>query len=192
MEKQILLQKQAFFYKKTIFYYINMIFITTYELKLFSKSSCLLYLLFFLQNHAYSLYKTLVDLVVVDYPGLQNRFKLIYCLLSSVYNTRIRVVISANELESVPSLSSIFFSANWSEREAWDLYGVSFMNHIDLRRILTDYGFEGHPLRKDFPVTGFLEVYYDDENKRIIYTPLLLSQSYKNYKYSLAWQKSLV
>jgi len=112
MEKQIILKKQAFFYKKVLNFYLSMIFITTYELKLFSTSSYLLYLLYFLQNHTYSMYKVLVDIVVVDYPGLRNRFRIIYCLLSFIYNSRIRVVIEANELEAIPSLTSIFFSSS--------------------------------------------------------------------------------
>jgi NADH/F420H2 dehydrogenase subunit C len=191
MEKQIILKKQAIFYKKILSFYLSLIMITTYELKLFTSIKHLLYLLYFLQNHTYSLYKVLVDIVVIDYPGTANRFRIVYCLLSFLYNARMRVVIEANELESVPSLASLYFSANWSEREAWDMYGISFMNHVDLRRILTDYGFDGHPLRKDFPLTGFLEIYYNDEKKRITYVPLSLSQSYKNYKYNFSWRYSL-
>lgn len=192
MNTQNILIKQASLYQKLLNFYIILIFITTYELKIFANSTEFLYLLYFLQNHTYCLYKVLTDIVVVDYPGKYFRFYVIYNLLSVIYNIRLRVILKVRELEPIPSLTSLYLSANWSEREVWDLYGVSFMNHLDLRRILTDYGFDGHPLRKDFPLTGFLEVFYDDTQKRIIYTPLSLAQSYKSYKYNLAWRFNVI
>lgn len=137
-----------------------------------------------LRDHKDCRYKQLMELTAVDWPTQQDRFELVYSLLSVDYNSRIMVKSWTNELAPVPSVSHLFSSAIWSEREVWDMYGVIFNGHPDLRRILTDYGFEGHPLRKDFPLTGFTEVRYDEEKKRIVSEPVELSQEFRKFDFS--------
>lgn len=133
-------------------------------------------------------FKVLIDVCGVDYLGEFPRFKVVYHLLSLKYNQRIRVKVSVEEREIVPSVTSVFSSANWYEREIWDLYGIPFSGHPDLRRIMTDYNFEGHPLRKDFPLTGYVEVRYNDEEKRVIYEPVRLSQDYRSFDFLSPWE----
>ena len=130
----------------------------------------------------------LVDLCGVDYPDESPRFEIVYNLLSLTHNMRIRVKLRTDEDEPVPSVVSVFSTANWFEREVWDLYGVFFADHPDLRRLLTDYGFEGHPLRKDFPLTGYVEVRYDDEQKRVVYEPVKLTQEFRNFDFESPWE----
>ena len=134
----------------------------------------------FLRDDQNCLFKQLVDISGVDYPEEEERFEVVYNLLSLNHNQRIRVKLTTDETTPVPSVTSVYSSANWFEREAWDLYGVFFANHPDLRRILTDYGFEGHPLRKDFPLTGHVEVRYDSEQKRVVYEPVKLTQEFRS------------
>ena len=129
-----------------------------------------------------------IDICGVDYPERENRFDVVYHLLSPYANARVRVKVQANEDTPVPSVISVFPSANWFEREAFDLYGILFDGHPDLRRILTDYGFSGHPLRKDFPLTGHVEVRYDDEQKRVVYEPVKLVQEFRNFDYLSPWE----
>ena len=133
------------------------------------------------------LFNTLVDITVVDFPSKEKRFDVIYHFLSMTENKRCRVTTSINENEEVPSITSVFECANWFEREIFDLFGVKFTSHPDLRRILTDYGFEGHPLRKDFPTSGFLEVRYDELEKRVIYEPTTLTQGYRDFDFLSPW-----
>lgn len=135
--------------------------------------------MFFLKHHTHCQYKMVVDACCVDYPEKKNRFELVYNLLSIFYNKRISVTVAIDELNFVSSVVSLFKSANWVEREIWDMFGVFFYKHPDLRRIITDYGFKGHPLRKDFPLTGFFEINYDFTNKRVIYTKASLMQQNK-------------
>ncbi|ODS00880.1 NADH dehydrogenase [Methyloceanibacter methanicus] len=130
----------------------------------------------------------LIDICGVDYPEREERFDIVYHLLSPWKNTRIRVKVKTDAETPVPSIVDIFPAANWFEREASDLYGVVFDGHPDLRRILTDYGFEGHPLRKDFPLTGFVELRYDDEQKRVVYEPVQLMQDYRDFDYLSPWE----
>ncbi len=134
------------------------------------------------------LFNTLIDITAVDFPAKEKRFDVIYHFLSMTENKRCRVTISIDESEAVPSITSVFECANWFEREIFDLFGVKFTSHPDLRRILTDYGFEGHPLRKDFPTSGFLEVRYDELEKRIVYEPTNLSQGYRDYDFLSPWE----
>jgi len=129
-----------------------------------------------------------IDLCGADYPGRERRFDVVYHLLSPHHNRRIRVKVQADEVTPVPSIIEVFPCANWFEREAYDLYGILFSGHPDLRRILTDYGFEGHPLRKDFPLTGFVEVRYDEEQKRVINEPVKLQQEFRNFDFLSPWE----
>jgi NADH-quinone oxidoreductase subunit C len=130
----------------------------------------------------------LVSLCAVDYPDRPERFEVVYNLLSLEQNNRVRVKISAAENEFVPTVTKVFSTAGWFEREAWDLYGIFFEGHTDLRRILTDYGFEGHPLRKDFPLTGFVELRYDEEQRRVVYEPVQLTQDFRTFDYLSPWE----
>ena len=132
-------------------------------------------------------FNTLVDITAVDFPAKEQRFDVIYHFLSMTENKRCRVTTSINESEEVPSITSVFECANWFEREIFDLFGIKFTSHPDLRRILTDYGFEGHPLRKDFPTSGFLEVKYDELEKRVIYEPTTLTQGYRDFDFLSPW-----
>ena len=133
------------------------------------------------------LFNTLIDITAVDYPAKEKRFDVIYHFLSMTENKRCRLTVSINELEKLPSITSIFECANWFEREIFDLFGVKFTSHPDLRRILTDYGFKGYPLRKDFPTSGFLEVRYDEVEKRVIYEPTTLTQGYRDFDFLSPW-----
>jgi len=133
-------------------------------------------------------FKQLIDITAVDYPEKEKRFKLVYLLLSHENNLRILININIDEKTHVPSITKIFPSANWMEREVFDMYGVSFKDHPDLRRILTDYGFKGYPLRKDFPLTGHTEVRYSEEHKKVIYEPVKLDQEYRNFDFESPWE----
>jgi len=130
----------------------------------------------------------LMDICGADYPERAERFEVIYNLLSLKHNWRIRVKVETDETSPVPSVTSLYSAAGWFERECWDLYGVAFSDNPDLRRILTDYGFEGHPLRKDFPLTGFVECRYDDEQKRVVYEPVKLVQDFRNFDFMSPWE----
>ena len=151
-------------------------------------SWALLPFLTFLKNHTNTQFKMLIDITAVDYPSRSSRFEVVYQLLSIHYNARIRVKTNVDELTPIESVSSLFPSANWFERETWDMFGICFLNHPDLRRILTDYGFEGHPLRKDFPLTGYLEFKYDDTKKRVIAEPVELAQQFRNFQFRSPWE----
>ena len=130
----------------------------------------------------------LTDLTAVDYPDRLQRFELVYQLLSIENNERVRIICSIDDGQIVPSVTSIYKSAEWPEREVWDMYGLFFSDHPDLRRLLTDYGFEGHPLRKDFPLTGYVEVRYDDIEKRVAYQPVQLTQEYRDFDFLSPWE----
>ncbi|MBN9017193.1 MAG: NADH-quinone oxidoreductase subunit C [Rhizobiales bacterium] len=131
---------------------------------------------------------SLVDVCGADYPEREKRFDVVYHLLSPARNLRIRLTIQTDDVTPVPSITPILPGANWFEREAYDLYGILFVGHPDLRRLLTDYGFEGHPLRKDFPVTGYVEVRYDDEQKRVVYEPVRLNQEFRDFDFLSPWE----
>ncbi len=142
----------------------------------------------FLRDDATCDFKMLLDVCGVDYPEREARFEVVYHLLSHRQNHRVRLKIATDEDTPVPSLNAVFSSAGWFEREAYDLYGILFSDHPDLRRILTDYGFEGHPLRKDFPLTGHVEVRYDDEQKRVVYEPVNLTQDFRTFDFLSPWE----
>ncbi len=128
------------------------------------------------------------DVTAVDYPGRENRFDVVYHLLSPTLNARIRLKAEASETTQVPSIIDVFPGADWFERETYDLYGVIFVGHPDMRRLLTDYGFDGHPLRKDFPLSGFVEVRYDDQEKRVVYEPVRLNQEFRKFDFLSPWE----
>ena len=142
----------------------------------------------FLRDDPQCRYGCLIDICGVDYPEHERRFEVIYHLLSPWQNQRIRVRVKTDEATPVPSAVGVFPAANWFEREAYDLYGIPFSGHPDLRRLLTDYGFEGHPLRKDFPLTGFVELRYDDELKRVVYEPVKLMQEFRSFDFLSPWE----
>jgi len=148
----------------------------------------LLDVILFLKTNKDTKFKQLIDITTVDYPENSKRFKMVYLLLSHQFNQRIIISSLINENEVVPSLTKIFPSANWMEREVFDMYGVKFKDHPDLRRILTDYGFDGHPLRKDFPLSGNNEVRYSEDEKKVIYEPVKLEQNYRNFDYESPWE----
>jgi NADH-quinone oxidoreductase subunit C len=136
------------------------------------------------------LFRQLVDLCGVDYPERERRFDVVYHLLSLHHNARVRVKVETDETTPVPSVVEVFPTANWFEREAWDMYGIFFADHPDLRRLLTDYGFEGHPLRKDFPLSGYVEMRYDEELKRVVYEPIKLRQDFRSFDFLSPWEGS--
>lgn len=150
----------------------------------------LLPLLTFFKNDSLNQFKQLIDVVAIDQPGKNYRFTIIYCLLSVTFNQRLQIITQTNELKPISSITSLYKNANWAEREVWDLYGINFLNHPDLRRILTDYGFEGFPLRKDFPLSGYKELTYSDTLKSIKYDKIELTQAYRNFKYFNPWINS--
>jgi len=142
----------------------------------------------FLKTNDKCRFRQLIDITAVDYPEKEKRFKMVYLLLSHENNLRIVININIDEKEIVPSITKIFPSANWMEREVFDMYGISFKDHPDLRRILTDYGFDGYPLRKDFPLTGHTEVRYSEEKKKVIYEPVKLDQEYRDFDFESPWE----
>ena len=142
----------------------------------------------FLKSNDKCKFRQLIDIAGVDYPEKDERFQLVYLFLSHENNIRIKIIIKFQSTHSINSLTKIFPSANWMEREVFDMYGVKFKNHPDLRRILTDYGFKGHPLRKDFPLTGFNEVRYSEKEKKVVYEPVKLEQNYRNFDFESPWE----
>ncbi|CAF2073460.1 unnamed protein product [Rotaria magnacalcarata] len=142
----------------------------------------------FLKDHTNAQFSSLVDITAIDVPTRVYRFEIVYNLLSLRYNSRVRVKTYTDELAPIASITDIFDAANWMEREVWDMYGVYFTNHPDLRRILTDYGFEGHPMRKDFPLPGYTEVRYDEEQRRVVIEPIELSQDYRKFDLNTPWE----
>ena len=158
------------------------------QLYLYINSEDLIDVTLFIKNNENTKFRQLIDVTVVDYPENVQRFKLVYLFLSHEFNQRIILSYLINENEVIPSLTSIYPAANWMEREVFDMYGVKFKGHPDLRRILTDYGFEGHPLRKDFPLTGHTEVRYSEELKKVIKEPVKLEQNYRNFDYESPWE----
>ena len=150
--------------------------------------SDLLYVLKTLRDDPVLQFKQLSDLTAVDYPERAQRFEVVYQMLSLALNARIRVLTSVEDGDIVPSVIDLFASANWAEREVWDMFGIFFSGHPDLRRLLTDYGFEGHPLRKDFPLTGYVEVRYNDTERRVVYEPVHLTQEYRDFDFLSPWE----
>lgn len=158
------------------------------ELTFWAQRDKILKVLQFLRDDPECQFRMLVDVCGADYPDRPERFDVVYNLLSLVQNNRMRVKVTTTEDIPVPSATEVFSSANWFEREVWDMYGVYFSGHPDLRRILTDYGFDGHPQRKDFPLTGYVEVRYDEERKRVVYEPVQLSQDFRRFDFTSPWE----
>ncbi|KRB53211.1 NADH dehydrogenase [Rhizobium sp. Root708] len=158
------------------------------ELNVTATPETILALLTFLRDDARCGFISMIDICGVDWPQRERRFDVVYHLMSPTQNLRIRVKVAVADGESVPSATSVYKGAEWFEREAWDMYGIPFSGHADLRRILTDYGFEGHPLRKDFPTTGYVEVRYDDAAKRVVYEPVELKQEFRNFDFTSPWE----
>jgi NADH-quinone oxidoreductase subunit C len=163
-------------------------FIQLGEMTMIVKRESIVHVLTCLRDHRAFLFTQLVDICGVDYPERPLRFEIVYHLLSHKKNHRLRVKTHTDEQTPVPTVCGVYSSAGWYEREVWDLYGVTFDGHPDLRRILTDYGFEGHPLRKDFPLTGYVEVHYDTQQKRVAYRPVQLPQDYRNFDFLSPWE----
>jgi NADH-quinone oxidoreductase subunit C len=161
------------------------------ELSLTVEPAHLVQLVTYLRDDPSCLYVCFIDLTAVDYPLRSRRFDVVTHLLSPKHNRRIRIKVAVDEDQSIASLSELYPAANWFEREAYDLFGVTFSGHPDLRRILTDYGFDGHPLRKDFPMTGYLEVRYDDDQKRVVYEPVELTQDYRTFDFLSPWEGAI-
>ena len=158
------------------------------ELLVETENAELLEVVQFLKSNENCKFRQLIDVAGVDYPENEKRFELIYLFLSHEHNLRIKLLIKFQINQTIVSLTKIFPSANWMEREVFDMYGIKFKNHPDLRRILTDYGFKGHPLRKDFPLTGFNEVRYSEKEKKVIYEPVKLEQNYRNFDFESPWE----
>jgi NADH-quinone oxidoreductase subunit C len=158
------------------------------ELILTARREAIIKVLTFLRDDINCQFKELMDVCGVDYPEREKRFEVVYNLLSLTHNNRIRIKVNTDAETPVPSATAVFSAANWLERETWDMFGIYFSDHPDLRRILTDYGFEGHPLRKDFPLTGYVEVRYDDEQKRVVYEPVKLTQDYRTFDFLSPWE----
>ncbi len=158
------------------------------ELMVRARRDLIVKVLTFLRDDVNCRFQQLMDVCGVDYPEREKRFEVVYNLLSLTHNMRVRVKVETDEETPVPSVSGVFSSATWWEREAWDLFGIYFSEHPDLRRIMTDYGFDGHPLRKDFPLTGYVEVRYDDEQKRVVYEPVKLTQEFRTFDFLSPWE----
>jgi len=158
------------------------------QLTLDARADDLTKVMTFLRDDPRCQFVSFIDAAAVDWPAREKRFDVVYHLLSPKLNRRVRVKVQADETTQVPSVVSVYPGADWFEREAYDLYGVLFVGHPDMRRILTDYGFEGYPLRKDFPLTGFVEVRWDDEVKRVVYNPVRLSQEFRNFDFLSPWE----
>lgn len=187
----------AWFISKNIVIFLNKILgeginnvkvVSGFEIEIKVLSKNIYPLIFFLNKHTLCQFKIMVDIICYDIPGKKNRFSIVYNLLSIKNNMRLRVLSKASKTEELLSLVSLYNSVNWSEREIFDFFGVFFFENRDLRRILTDYGFKGYPLRKDFPLTGYVDVYYDDNQKRICYRTLELSQEYRNFNFKSTWR----
>uniref|UniRef100_A0A385KE79 NADH dehydrogenase [ubiquinone] iron-sulfur protein 3 n=1 Tax=Leiosporoceros dussii TaxID=263836 RepID=A0A385KE79_9EMBR len=184
MDKQLFLKSLI----ATLPKWIHQFKTSKHENILYTNPDYLFKLLRLLKHHTNTRFQVLIDICGVDYPSRKQRFEVVYNLLSIRYNSRIRVQSSVNEITPICSVVGLFPSAGWWEREVWDMFGVYFSNHPDLRRILTDYGFEGHPLRKDFPLSGYFEVRYDDSEKRVVSEPIEMTQEFRYFDFASPWE----
>ena len=168
--------------------YVDPPAVTRGELCVIARPDAIQRVVKFLRDDSQCAFEQLIDICGADYPDREPRFEVVYHLLSVSRNQRVRIKVRVGESDVVPSVTGLYSAAGWFERETWDLYGIYFAEHPDLRRILTDYGFEGHPLRKDFPLTGFVEMRYDDEQKRVIYEPVKLTQEFRRFDFLSPWE----
>ena len=168
-------------------FWIHNIIIIKNEIIIYTSVEHLAPLISFFYYHTNNLFQTIPDITAIDYPDEKLRFEVVYLLLSPLYSARIRIKTLIDEITPLPSITNIYPGANWMERETWDMFGIYFYNHPDLRRILTDYGFEGFPLLKNWPLSGYMEVRYDDIQKRVIYEPIEITQEYRNYDMLSPW-----
>ena len=159
-----------------------------HELMVTVERDSIVKVLTFLRDDTNCGFRVLIDISGVDWPQREQRFDVVYNMLSLTHNQRVRIKIQTDERQAVPTVAGVFNAAGWYEREAWDMYGIMFAGHPDLRRLLTDYGFEGHPLRKDFPLTGHVELRYDDEQKRVVYEPVNLTQEFRTFDFLSPWE----
>jgi len=173
----------------TIPLFIEKCSISKSEICIYTKPEYLIKLMTFLKYYTNSQFKQLSEITAIDFPDKKKRFEVVYILLSVQFNTRLVIKVCVDELTSVPSIVEIFPSAGWAERETWDMFGVFFSGNPDLRRILTDYGFEGYPLRKDFPLSGYVEVRYDSAKKRVVCEPLEMTQEFRLFDFTSPWEK---
>lgn len=173
--------------KSVLPFWIQNIIIVKNEIIIYTSVKHLNKLIYFFKNHTNALFKTLSELTAIDYPDKKLRFEIVYILLSTQYASRIRIKTLVDEITPLPSITNLYHGANWMERETWDMFGIFFYNHPDLRRILTDYGFEGFPLLKNWPLSGYLEVRYCDIEKRVVYEPIEITQEYRNYDFLSPW-----
>ena len=171
--------------------WVNKVQIDNGEMIVTTSPESLWNLVYFLREHMNAKFASLADITAVDYPARAKRFEVVYQLLSHSYASRLRIKVQVDELTPLHSVTKIHSAAGWYERETWDMFGIFFLYHPDLRRILTDYGFEGHPLRKDFPLSGYVEVRYDDSEKRVVYEPLELTQEYRYFDFQNPWEKAV-
>ncbi len=167
---------------------VNSIDIALGEITVQARRAEIVKVISFLRDDPICRFASLIDIAGADYPGRERRFDVVYHMLSMAHNMRIRIKVMTDEATAVPSITSLFPNVDWYEREAFDMYGISFDGHPDLRRLLTDYGFEGHPLRKDFPLSGFVEVRYDEERKAVIYEPVDLPQEFRSFDFMSPWE----
>jgi NADH dehydrogenase (ubiquinone) Fe-S protein 3 len=176
-----------YFYGVVLTKYIYLLLIDLFEIEILTSREFFFKLVYYLKYSLFSLMNQLIDIIVIDIPGKKLRFKIIYLFMSIQYNTRYKISIYTNELIPLSSLTKLYSFANWPEREIWDLFGILIMDHPDLRRLLTDYGFSSFPLRKDYPLSGYFELYYDDNKKKILKTPVSLIQEYRVFTFKNPW-----
>lgn len=186
-ENNRVLSLYVFFFLKLKLRLVDVIFIDYYHLNFRVNRKLLLHCFFFFKNHTNCLFHVLHDIIALDFPGNQKRFKVVYNLYTTHYNARVRLYTKVSQLDYLDSVTPIFNSANWLEREVYDMFGILFNGHPDLRRILTDYGFKGYPLRKDFPLSGFSEVSYDSSQRKLIFTKVSFAQELRLFKYYKVW-----
>jgi NADH-quinone oxidoreductase subunit C len=167
-------------------------FSRTGEIMIQVKKDAIIPFFLFIRDHSSLQMKILVDITAVDFPTREKRFEVVYNLLSVQYNTRLRVKVQTSEVSTVPSIEKVYSAAGWFERETWDMFGIFFSNHSDLRRILTDYGFEGHPLRKDFPLSGYIEARFDESEKRVILEPIEMTQDFRFFEFANPWKSGSI
>ena len=189
LEKNNLNRKFAKSLLKIIPKWIQFLVFSRNETTLYISPQYLVFFFYFLKNHVNTQFKVLLDVTAVDYPSRFFRFEVVYNLLSIKHNARLRIKTCVDEITPISSITQVYSSAGWWEREVWDMFGLFFSNHPDLRRILTDYGFQGHPLRKDFPLTGFTEVRYDDSEKRVISEPVEVTQEFRYFDFASPWEQ---